>query len=384
MPLKVIELDQAETFASLRDRLLRAGMGRVVLIPSPQDDVFQRGVSLVLLRRLIERERLEVGLVTTDRGLASRARALGLPTFATLTLAEHYRPGWWRARRPRERLGFPPGEAIRSREACQVKTGPVFAGVLSLIFLVCLLAAAAILLLVPRSTIVLRPATRPFQIITQVAADPSATRVSTLSLPAGEVRVSQNWEVAGATRGDAPVDRRLIRAQALQGLGDSAEIYLAPRVAPGKVYVPGSARFQVIDEVFEVGDDNRWRLSLQAELSGLTVSRADIERVAQEQLAALPPEGFIVQPATMVLEYERIPGRPDAFLLTARALGQARLDLGAITESIRGQHLEIAEGYLDQLPLAAPPEVWTSPVWWSRWFQRLPILAERIRIESLP
>src|SRR5690606_27590507 len=71
-------------------------------------------IDLVLLRRLADRERLEVGLVTADRALSRQARALGLPTFANLTLAEYYRPGWWRGGRRRERVGLPPDDERRS------------------------------------------------------------------------------------------------------------------------------------------------------------------------------------------------------------------------------------------------------------------------------
>lgn len=384
MPLQVIELDPAETFASLRDRLLRAGRGRVVLRPSPRGDVLGRGVNLVLLRRLIERERLEVGLITTDSVLASRARALGLPTFPNLPLAEHYRPGWWRARRPRERLGFAPGEASRASRAVEDRAGPVIAGATGLVCLVLLLLIAAGLYWLPQATIVLRPATRPLQIITQVTADPSLATATAGALPAGEIRLTQAWEATGPASDGHVVDRRLIRAQALQGLGSAVETLLASHVAAGSLLVPGSARFEVTDEAFALGEDGGWRLSLQTELTGLTVSQVEIERLALGHLAALLPPGFAISPATFNLSVEGVPGRPGDLQLTARAEGKARPDAGLLRQSIRGRRTAIAEQYLDRLPLADDPRLDVYPAWWVRRFQRLPLTAGRIRVEILP
>src|SRR5690606_22081241 len=113
MPLRVIEIDRSDNFYSIRHRLLFSGRDRAVLV-LPNGDAPVGVVDLALLRRLADRERLDVGLVTGDRQLARDARALGLPAFSSLLLAEYYRPGWWRAGRRPERLGFAAGESVRA------------------------------------------------------------------------------------------------------------------------------------------------------------------------------------------------------------------------------------------------------------------------------
>lgn len=384
MSLNVIELDPAETFGSLRDRLLRAGKGRVVLLPSSQGDVLEQGINLVLLRRLMERERLEIGLVTPDRVLAARARALGLPAFSSLMLAEHYQPGWWRVRRPRERLGFAPGEAARVSGMPAVSARPVFAGALGLFLLALMLVASALLFMVPRATIVLRPATRPLQVISEITVDPSLVGAAADSLPAKEIRSTQTWEAFAEPTADPARDRSVMRAQTLQGLGASAGELLSPHVTPGTILVPGTTRFEVIGETFDREQDNRLHLALQIELTGMTVNQADVNQLALEQLTALLPVGFVVLPETGALEVQELPGRPDAFQLTARATGKARLDEASIKQAIYGQRIETVNRYLASSPLASPAEIAIHPAWWMRWFQRLPLLAKNIHIETLP
>ena len=83
MALRVIEIDPAETFYSLRDRLLAGQRERVVLV-APGGRMPLVGLDLVLLRRLADRERLNVGLVTADSRLARQARALGSVSYTHL------------------------------------------------------------------------------------------------------------------------------------------------------------------------------------------------------------------------------------------------------------------------------------------------------------
>ena len=57
--MRVIELDTAETFYSLRHRLLNGERGRVVLVVGrghPRGGALRGGVDLPLLRRLADRE----------------------------------------------------------------------------------------------------------------------------------------------------------------------------------------------------------------------------------------------------------------------------------------------------------------------------------------
>ena len=279
--MRVIELDTAETFPSLRDRILNGKRERVVLVVPTRGAALRGGVDLPLLRRLADRERLEVGLVTADRDLARRARAVGLPAFASLTLAEHYRPGWWRGRRRAERLGFPPGpipdhpsataSLIRSRRLPRA-----LALLLALVLLAAIPLAAALYVL-PTATITLRPASQPAQAIVELTANPAlaAADPATQAFPARPVALNLAWEATGP--GTNAAARQQVRALALQALNAGAADRLAMRLAPGERLVPGATRVTVADEQATASGGGS-RLALQGELTGLAVEEAALVR----------------------------------------------------------------------------------------------------------
>ena len=384
--MRVIELDTAETFPSLRDRILNGKRERVVLVVPTRGAVLHGGVDLPLLRRLADRERLEVGLVTADRDLARRARAVGLPAFASLTLAEHYRPGWWRGRRRAERLGFPPGpipdhpsataSLIRSRRLPRA---------LALLLALVLLAAvplAAALYVLPTATITLRPASQPAQAIVELTANPAlaAADPATQAFPARPVALNLAWEATGP--GTNAAARQQVRALALQALNAGAADRLAVRLAPGERLVPGATRVTVADEQATTRGGGS-RLALQGELTGLAVEEAALVRRVFPVLAAALPDGFAADPATLRLDLE--PGAGDgAFVVTARATGRAQLDPAALAAQLAGQRLGDVTAALNALPLAEPPRLDVGPSWWRAWFGRLPLRAERIQVELLP
>ena len=384
--MRVIELDTAETFPSLRDRILNGKRERVVLVVPTRGAALRGGVDLPLLRRLADRERLEVGLVTADRDLARRARAVGLPAFASLTLAEHYRPGWWRGRRRAERLGFPPGpipdhpsataSLIRSRRLPRA---------LALLLALVLLAAvplAAALYVLPTATITLRPASQPAQAIVELTANPAlaAADPATQAFPARPVALNLAWEATGP--GTNAAARQQVRALALQALNAGAADRLAVRLAPGERLVPGATRVTVADEQATTRGGGS-RLALQGELTGLAVEEAALVRRVFPVLAAALPDGFAADPATLRLDLE--PGVGDgAFVVTARATGRVQLDPAALAAQLAGQRLGDVTAALNALPLAEPPRLDVGPSWWRAWFGRLPLRAERIQVELLP
>ena len=387
--MRVIELDPADTFASARERLLNGGPGRVVLVLTAQGDVFRRGVDLVLLRRVADRERLEVGVVTTDRDVARQARALGLPAFSSVTLAEHYRPGWWRGRRRAERVGFAPGDDRRSPEQIAVEETlssrarrgawqwPVALLAVALLGLALLAAAAAYVL--PHATITLRPASQPVQAIVDLAADPSATApdIAGRVVPARSVRLAVQWEATGD--GEATV-----RALALQGLGTAAAGMLAARLDPGESLVPASAHAEVTGEQDET-DGGTTRITLDADLEGLAVATADVMTVVYGDLAAALPNGLTPDPATVRLELGPVSAaEPGRFQVTARATGRAVLDGTQLAGQLAGQSLSAAQAYLESLPLAEPAAVDVNPGWWARRLAHLPPRPGHIEVQVRP
>lgn len=362
--MRVIELDTAETYYSLRDRILRGPRERIALVVPPRAAVVE-GVGLPLLRRLADRERLEIGLVTADGELARRARRAGLPAFASLTLAQHYRPGWWRGRRRAERLGLPvgglPPPAATSRAAVPIA--------LVVILLALALTAATAVYTLPRATVTLRPATQPAQAIVELA-----------DLPARTVALSQPWEATA--EGQGATARQSARALALQALNAAAPAALAARLAPGEQLVPGATRVAISGEEYTT-TRGRTRLALTATLEGTAVDAAAVNQRVLPELARALPAGYAIDPATLVTRLE--PGSADGRLVvTAAATGRAVIDAGALAAQLAGQRTADVGPMLAALPLAEPARLDLSLGPLATWLPRLPFRPAQIQVEVLP
>lgn len=380
--MRVIELDPAETFYSLRDRLLSGGRQRVVLVVPPRGAALRGPVDLVLLRRLADRERLEVGLVTGDRALARQARRLGLPAFPSLTLAEHYRPGWWRGRRRAEQLGFYPGP-IPARPAT-VPTSTIRHPLLFLFILLLLMALplAASIYALPQATITLRPAAQPVQAIVEVTADPALSSVDSAAraVPARLVVLRLPWEVTAP--GTNAAARQSARALALQALNPAATGRLAARLNPGEWLVPGATQVTIEEErVTTAGGATR--LTLAAGVEGLAVAAADVDALVAPELARALPPGYALEPSPPTTQLEA-GSAPDRLLVTARSTGRAQIDAMALATQLAGRPLSEAAAMLNALPMAEPPHFAIGPGWWLSEFGRLPLCAERIQVELQP
>lgn len=390
MPVRVIELDPADTFFSVRHRLLWNGRERTVLVLPPRGALLS-GIDLVLLQRLTKRERLNVGLVTADKALTRQARALGLPAFSNLTLAKHYRPGWRRAGRPSEKMGFAQDEDHKPPTTASDPTTKRAKGLRLLIFLVSvgltlgLLAVAAAFAL-PAATISLRPRILPVQIIADFTADPSAITASGYTVPARRVTFDQPWEVSGPATGNETQDRRRLVALAQQGLSAAAPEHLAARLNPGEILVPSSVTVEMNEEAFDSSDDGA-TLSLNARLEGLAVREADLTPLILRELSESLTGNYAPDPASLQLQMEPGTNAPtNTFQVTATATGRPEIDPIAPAEQLRGQRAAEAARYLTMTyQLAEPPTIDVRPSWWwSATRGRLPYRAERIRIEVLP
>jgi len=367
--MRVIELDTAETYYSLRDRILRGCIlrgprERIALVVPPRAAVME-GVGLPLLRRLADRERLEIGLVTADGELARRARRAGLPAFASLGLAQHYRPGWWRGRRRAEWLGLPvggaPPPAATGRAAVPLA--------IALILLALALTAAAAVYTLPRATVTLRPATQPAQAIVELA-----------DVPARPVALSQSWEATAAGTGAAA--RQSARALALQALNAAAPAVLAARLAPGEQLVPGATRVTLAGEEYTTAR-GQTRLALTATLEGTAVDTAEVNRRVLPELGRALPAGYAVDPATLVTRLE--PGSAAGRLVvTATATGRAVIDANALAAQLAGQRTVDVGPALAALLLAEPARLDLSLGPLTTWLPRLPFRPAQIQVEVLP
>jgi hypothetical protein len=393
MSLRVIEIDPADTFHSVRDRLLQGERGRTVLALAAKTAPLS-GIDLVLLRRLADRERLEVGLVTADKDLARQARALGLPAFSSTALAEYYRPGWWRARRRPERVGFAPWQDRRSpaRAAAEAQSDPIAAqsrrarrmALILLTILALALLAGAALYALPRATLTLRPETPPGQVIVDLTADPGLAEIAGLALPARAVQHEMAWEASGPSTGDDDADWQRIRALALQSLHAAAPQQLATRLNTGELLVPDSVGIEVVEENL-TGSGETAVLTLSVAATGLAVAEAHVRQAALGELVEALPAGFAPDPASLRVAVEPAAGGPaDRVRVTALATGRPAIDPAGLAETLRGQPLAEAQRYLeDELPVESfTLDVW--PAWWAERFGRLPWRAGRIAVKLLP
>ncbi len=391
MPLHAIEVDPADTYYSIRHRLLwgTASPDRrrraALLLPARGSKI--REIDLVLLQRLADRERLDIGLVTTDREIIRQARALGLPVFPNLALAEHFRPGWWRAGRKPRPLGFAPGQD----RLPPVKPAQFPAGIHALRALILLLAAVLILtglaltagVAIPTATLRIRSRQLPVQVIADFTADPALREVVAQALPARQISLDQLWEATSPATNDTAEDRRRIVEEATRGLTAAASDLLAAELEPDERLITPSVRVYIVDETF----DSAGGLSLNARLEGLAVREADLQSLILLRLTAALPAGYAADPTGVQLGIE--PGdEPLAndFRVTATTVGRASIDPAALAELLRGQPAADAARYLSTAyQLAEPPYVDIRPSWWwgaSR--GRLPYRADRIHIEVLP
>ncbi len=391
MPLHAIEVDPADTYYSIRHRMLwgTASPDRrrraALLLPARGSTI--REIDLVLLQRLADRERIDIGLVTTDRAIIRQARALGLPVFPNLGLAEHFRPGWWRAGRKPRPLGFTPGQD----RLPPVKPAPFPAGIHALRALILLLAAVLILtgltltagVAIPTATLRIRSRQLPVQVTTDFTADPALTETVAQVLPARQISLDQPWEVTSPATGDTAEDRRKIVEEATRGLTAAAPDLLAAELEPDERLISPSVRVHIVDETF----DSAGKLSLHARLEGLAVSEADLQSLVLPRLTAALPAGYAADPTGMQLGIEP-GGEPLAndFRVTATTVGRASIDPAALAELLRGQPVADAARYLTAAyQLTEPPTIDIHPSWWRNMTRgRLPYRADRIHIEVLP
>jgi hypothetical protein len=394
MSLRIIELDPADTFHSARDRLLQNGRERTVLV-LPERSSPLSGIDLVLLRRLADRERLDIGLVTGDKRLSRQARAIGLPAFSNLTLAEHYRPGWWRAGRRSERVGFGPGDdrhpslsapitADEARDTLHKRRLARLAAVLAVVLILSLTAIAAVYAL-PRATVTLRPASLPAQVILDLSAGSASAGSSAEVVTARPVQYTLEWQATGTATGNAAADEQRVRAQALQGLGAVAPDYLNPRLDAGELLIPSSVHVEILEETVD-RQETELKATYRATISGSAVAAADVNRLAYKALLAALPPSYSPDAATLRVNVEPANGAPAGrFQITAQATGRPALDVDTVAEALRGQRASAAGQYLNAtLPLAEPPMLNVWPSWWWSWFGRLPLRAEQIEVEIRP
>ncbi|WP_420631837.1 baseplate J/gp47 family protein [Candidatus Leptofilum sp.] len=231
--MQIIHLDDSDDIISICDRLTWAETQQALLVLPEGGGVLREGLDLVRLRRFADRQRLELGLVTPDVPITRQARAIGLPVFPSVDVAETSRRGWWRGRKRRERVGLPtvgdggweemletPTSLVQrpyppldpadrqemNRRLSPKSTLRLWLVRYAAIFLFCLTLAilyAAFTYAVPSATIILQPETETVQVERPVIADPAVEAVDYAlnTVPARLLTTTESWQTSVATTG---------------------------------------------------------------------------------------------------------------------------------------------------------------------------------------
>lgn len=206
----VIELQPQDDLASIRYRLGWVDGKRVALVLPGDMRFLSRSLDFDLLRREVERRRLEVAIVSTDPLRRQLARDHGLPAFASL--GEAQQAGKWRSRLPRQ-VEPPPRHwydekvhllprPIRPRPRWLTWTGLGLRLLMFLLALTIVLMSAYVVM--PSGAVTLVPAGKEFSVITPVSVIPVETGAK------GEVdlvaRTIPGWWVGVEIEGYAEVE----------------------------------------------------------------------------------------------------------------------------------------------------------------------------------
>ncbi len=204
--MQTIPLTPEDDIVSVCDRLERAADGRLLFI-LPANGELNDKLDFVRLRRAADYNRVEVGLMTSNKQIRRQAKRLGFPIFRSAEQAEKDRRRWRRGQRRSELVGLPT-KGGRPLSEWQLPAAPVKKVVLTPrqwvlryagLFLFFIAAALMIVLFayaVPGATITLSPEWEPITATQIVMADPQETAVDfqNKTIPARQIGITQSWE----------------------------------------------------------------------------------------------------------------------------------------------------------------------------------------------
>ena len=296
--MQIIHLDDSDDIISICDRLTWSEAQQILLVLPEDGGVLREGLDLVRLRRFADRQRLEVGLISPDVPITRQARAIGLPVFPSVEIAENSRRGWWRGRKRSERVGLPtvgvgawedpsevqvslgkrPYSALNSADRAEMNRRLQPQSTLRLwlvryaaIFLFCLTLAilyVAFTYAVPGATIILQPETQPVTVERAVTADPAAEVVDYgLSIvPARLLTTTESWQTSVATTGLVELPDASARGNVL----------FVNQLAQ-TVVIPAGTRVSTSD-----GSNIVFQTLAEATLADAVGSTAEVEVIAEE------------------------------------------------------------------------------------------------------
>ncbi len=230
--MKVIRLNSDDDIISASDLMYRSGARRVLLLLPPAADSSWKGLAMARLRRSADRLRVEVGVVSEDKGVRRQAVALGIPAFRDEEDARSGEQGWWRGRRRRERVGFSwkgtaggpdlpldllPENRAAADGVISVKQWMLRYATVILFFGAITLLAIGFSYGVPSATVTLRPKVWPLTTSQQIIADPQLAAVDygEKRMPGRLLQVTQSWQAEAPTTGVVTVPADPARGQVI-------------------------------------------------------------------------------------------------------------------------------------------------------------------------
>lgn len=181
----------------------------------------------------------------------------------------------------------------------------------------------------------------------------------------------------------ADLDR--LRGQVVQQLFQLAKAEMANWMTESEFLAEESlSLFMVMEEDYSryVGERaDSVELEMTALIQGFVVDDSEGYGVVYTALAAETPAGYRLLPEEIVPRRGEVLGVDEdgrvSFLMQGQARIAADIDLGTITDRIRGQKVELAQDWITrEVPIQGTPVIQI----WPDWFGRLPYLTIRISV----
>ena len=187
--------------------------------------------------------------------------------------------------------------------------------------------------------------------------------------------------------GPSETDRQALLEQMSATLQQTAQAEMQSSLPQGDLALtPSLTYLRTLEETYspEPGQPGeQLELTLRLEFSGQAISSADLRALVTPPLDATLPQGFTPQHDSLSVTLASTPViNPQgelAFSIIAQRSLQADIPAAQVITLLRGKPVyEASQSLLEELPLAAQPQIEISPSWWPR----LPLNPFRIQVQT--
>ncbi len=228
-PIQVIELEDHDDMSSIRDRILTAQGGRVLLVIPWGSPSLRKPVDLQMVQRFGEANHIEVAITSSESEIRAAAHDVSLPAFRSVDAAQ--RKKYWRKAIDEEEGLKPWTPSRRKRREAQraaverdqadvqaQRRHPAWIAVKIGIFVIALLVIAfAALAIIPNAHIKLVPQSTRIVATVNVIADAQAEEVDPLTghIPAKAVEATVRESITLPTTGKKSIPETRARGRAI-------------------------------------------------------------------------------------------------------------------------------------------------------------------------